>query len=67
MLSLATYTRLLIDDLSRRLQASGRDERGLSESVQTALLVVFAITAVGIITVAVATMLANKAAIIAGS
>ena len=66
MLSLYIHSRLVLADVLGRLQAQRRDERGLSESIQTALLAVFAIAAVAIIVVAVTTLLNNKAAIIAG-
>jgi len=67
MLHLYIHSRLLLADALGRLQAPRRDERGLSESIQTALLAVFAIAAVAILIAAVTTLLNNKAAIIAGS
>jgi len=69
VLTLYIQTQLLLTDALERLTSPPprRGERGLSESVQTALLVVFAIAAVAIIIVAVTTLLNNKAAIIAGS
>ena len=47
--------------------AHRHDERGLSDTASTALLVVAAIGIVTILVVAITTFITNKAAIIAGS
>jgi hypothetical protein len=70
MLHLYTQAQLAHTDLKvwlADLEKRSRDERGMSESVQTALLVVLGITVVGLLAVAITTFITNKAAIIAGS
>jgi hypothetical protein len=70
MLYLYTQAHLAHTDLMRwvaDLDKRRRGERGMSESVQTALLVVLGITVVGLLAVAITTFIQNKAAIIAGS
>ena len=58
----------VMDLLSRENRiAHRRDERGLSETASSALLVVAAIGIVALLVVAITTFITNKAAIIAGS
>ena len=67
MLTFYLWSQSLLSDAVKRLKAPPTDERGLSETVQTALLVAFAIVAVGILIAAVTILLNNKAALIAGA
>ena len=69
MLELYIKTQIMcLDLLSGRTQlAHRRDERGMSDTASTALLVVAAIGLVALLVVAVTTFITNKAAIIAGS
>jgi len=71
MLELYVKTQMLHTDLKqwlqRELDRTHRNERGLSESVQTELFVVLGIALVGLLAVAVTALINRKIAIIGGS
>lgn len=71
MLQMYVQAQLLREDFRRWLDAellkARREERGMSESVQTALLVVLAISVVALLAAAITGLITRKTAIIAGS
>lgn len=71
MLQMYVQAQLLREDFRRWLNAellkARREERGMSESVQTALLVVLAISVVALLAAAITGLITRKTAIIAGS
>lgn len=71
MLQMYVQAQLLREDFQRWLDAellkARREERGMSESVQTALLVVLAISVVALLAAAITGLITRKTAIIAGS
>lgn len=62
-----TQSKLFLLAAAQRLTVRSRAERGLSDTVQNALLVVAGVAAVALLVAAVTTLLTSKAAIIAGS